>query len=181
MAFRVSVERSTVSFIGILLYVICCFSLDAFNICSLCLIFVSLSNMCLRRFLLGIFPVWDSLGFLSLGGYFLPHIRKFLNIIPSNIFSHPFLLSFFPGMLMMQMLGCLTNFNTWNCPRGHWCFTHLLFFAFLYSDLLYFHHSIFWLTYPFFYLSFSTVGSLQSVLNLSYSTVHYWLTVLYLF
>ena len=150
MTYGVSVERSTVSLIGILLYVICCFSLAAFNICCLCLIFVSLISMCLCMFLLGIFPVWDSLGFLNLGDYFLPHIRKFLNIIPSNIFSCPFLLSSSSGMFIIQMLGCLTNFNTSNCLRGHWCFTHLFFFPFLYSALLYFHHSIFQLTYPFF-------------------------------
>ena len=38
---------------GIPLYVICCFSLAAFNIFSLYLIFVSLINMCLAVFLLG--------------------------------------------------------------------------------------------------------------------------------
>ena len=32
---------------GIPLCVICCFSLAVFNICSLCLIFVNLINMCL--------------------------------------------------------------------------------------------------------------------------------------
>ena len=35
------------------LAVICCFSLAAFNICSLCLIFVNLINMCLGVFCLG--------------------------------------------------------------------------------------------------------------------------------
>ena len=60
---------------GIPVCVICCFSLDVFNICSLCLIFVNLINMCLGVFLLG-FPVWDSLGFLDLGDYFLPHFRE---------------------------------------------------------------------------------------------------------
>ena len=38
---------------GILLYVICCFSLVAFNIFSLSLIFISLITMCLWVFLLG--------------------------------------------------------------------------------------------------------------------------------
>ena len=37
---------------GIHLCVICCFSLAAFNICSLCLIFVNLINMCLGVFCL---------------------------------------------------------------------------------------------------------------------------------
>ena len=53
--------------------VICCFSLAAFNICSLCLIFVNLINMCLGVFRLGF---WDSLGVLDLGDYFLPHFGK---------------------------------------------------------------------------------------------------------
>ena len=38
---------------GIPLCVICCFSLAAFNICSLFLIFVKLINMCLGVFHLG--------------------------------------------------------------------------------------------------------------------------------
>ena len=42
LAWRVSIERSAVILMGIPLCVICCFSLAAFNICSLCLIFVKL-------------------------------------------------------------------------------------------------------------------------------------------
>ena len=52
LAWRVSIERSAVILMGISLCVIC-FSLAAFNICSLCLIFVNLINMCLGVFLLG--------------------------------------------------------------------------------------------------------------------------------
>ena len=50
---RVSAERSAVNLMGIPLYVICCFSLGAFNILSLYLIFDSLINMCLDLFLFG--------------------------------------------------------------------------------------------------------------------------------
>ena len=64
---------------GIPLCVICCFSLAAFNICSLCLIFVNLINMCLVVFLPWVYPVWNSLGFLDLGDYFLPHFREVFN------------------------------------------------------------------------------------------------------
>ena len=46
-------------------------SLAAFNSCSLCLIFVNLINMCLGVFRLG-FILFGTLGFLDLGGYFLP-------------------------------------------------------------------------------------------------------------
>ena len=50
LAWRVSIERSAVILMGIPLCVICCFSFAAFNICSLCLIFINLINMCLGMF-----------------------------------------------------------------------------------------------------------------------------------
>ena len=53
LACRVSAERSAVNLMGIPLYVICCFSLAAFYIFSLYLIFDSLINMCLGVFLFG--------------------------------------------------------------------------------------------------------------------------------
>ena len=49
LACRVSAERSAVE----PLHITCCFSLAAFNILSLCLVFVSLIVMCLGVFLLG--------------------------------------------------------------------------------------------------------------------------------
>ena len=54
LACRVSAERSAVKHMGFPLYVTCCFSLAAFNILSLCLVFVSLISMCLGVFLLGL-------------------------------------------------------------------------------------------------------------------------------
>ena len=53
LACRVSAEKSAVKHIGFPLYVTCCFYLAAFNILSLCLVFVSLINLCLGVFLLG--------------------------------------------------------------------------------------------------------------------------------
>ena len=52
LACRVSVEKSANNFMAVPLYVICHFSLVAFNILSLSLIFVSLITMCLSVFLL---------------------------------------------------------------------------------------------------------------------------------
>ena len=52
LAFRISAERSAVKCMGFLLHVTCCFSLPAFNILSLCLVFVILISMCL-----GVFPL----------------------------------------------------------------------------------------------------------------------------
>ena len=53
LACRVSAERSAVNHTGFSLYITYCFSLAAFNIVSLCLVFVSLITMCLGVFLLG--------------------------------------------------------------------------------------------------------------------------------
>ena len=54
LAFRVSAERSAVRHMGFPLYVTCCFSVAAFNILSLCLVFVSLINIVLVCFSLGL-------------------------------------------------------------------------------------------------------------------------------
>ena len=53
LAYRVSAERSAVKRMEFALYVTCCFSLAAFNILSLFLVFVSLISMCLGVFFLG--------------------------------------------------------------------------------------------------------------------------------
>ena len=51
LACRVSAERSAVKCMVFPLYVTCCFSLVAFNIASLCLVFAILISMCLGLFL----------------------------------------------------------------------------------------------------------------------------------
>ena len=53
LACRVSAERLAIKHMGLPLYVTCCFSLAAFNILSLNLIFVSLIDVYLGVFLLG--------------------------------------------------------------------------------------------------------------------------------
>ena len=53
LACRVSAERSAINHMGFPLYATCSFFLAAFNILFLCLISVSLINMCLDVFLLG--------------------------------------------------------------------------------------------------------------------------------
>jgi len=53
LACRVSAEISAIKHMGFPLSVTCCFSLAAFSILSLCLVFVSLISMCLGMFLLG--------------------------------------------------------------------------------------------------------------------------------
>ena len=108
LAWRVSIERSAVILMGILLCVVCCFSLAAFNICSLCLIFVNLINMCLWGVSPWVYSVWDSLGFLDLGDYFLPHFREVFNYYLLKYFLMVFLLVFFFWDFMIWMLGHFT-------------------------------------------------------------------------
>jgi len=72
----------------------CCFSLAAFNILSLCLIFVSLISMCLGMFLLG-FILYGTLYLLDLIDYFLFHVGE---IFKYNLFKNfliPFVFLFF--------------------------------------------------------------------------------------
>ena len=93
---------------GIPLCVICCFSLAAFNICSLCLIFVNLINICLGVFHLGFIlfgNLWVSWTWMIIS---FPILGKFSTIISSSIFSWSFFLSSSSGTPMIQMLGRLT-------------------------------------------------------------------------
>ena len=89
---------------GFALYVTCFFSLAAFNILSLCLLFVSLISLCLVLFLLGFILhgilcaswTWLTISFLILG--------NFLSIISSKIFSYPFFFCSSSGTPIFQML-----------------------------------------------------------------------------
>ena len=132
--------------------VICGFSLAPFNIYSLCLIFVSLINMCLGVFRLGFIlfgTLWVSWTWVIIS---FPILGKFSTIIPS-IFSWSFFLSSSSGTPMIRMLGHLTLSQ----KSLRLCSFNSFFFFSLCS--IYFHHSIFHLTYPIFCLSYSTVGS----------------------
>ena len=93
---RVSPEESADNLTGILFYVICCFSLVAFNIFFLSFIFLNLVNMCLGTFLL-VFLLYMTLCFLNLGDFSI--IGKFSDIISSKYFVKPFLYIFFSGPL----------------------------------------------------------------------------------
>ena len=89
LACRLSAEKSAESLLGVPLYVTYCFSLAAFNIFPLSLIFAPLQFVLLGSSLVDLdrdslcFCTWMSVSFLRLG--------KFLAIMPSNMFSAPFL------------------------------------------------------------------------------------------
>ena len=80
---------------GIPSCVICYFPLAVFNICSLCLIFDNLTNMCLGVFYLGFIlfgTLWVSWTWV---GYFLPHFREVFNYYLLRYFLMAFLFVFF--------------------------------------------------------------------------------------
>ena len=104
LAWRVSIKGSAVILLGIPLCVICCFPLAAFNICSLCLIFVNLINMCLGVFHLGFIlfgTLWVSWTWVIIS---FPILGKFSTII-SQVFSH--------GLSFCRLLLGLLWFKCW--------------------------------------------------------------------
>ena len=97
-----------------------------------------------------VYPVWDSLGFLGLGDYFLPHFREVFNY---------YLLKYF----LMVFLFVLFLWDSYDLDV--WAFNIVLevseivlisFNSFFFFPLcfIYFHHSIIYLTYPIFCLCF---------------------------
>ena len=114
---------------GFPLYVACCFSLAAFNILSLCLVFVSLISICLGVFLLGFILygtlcacwTWLTISFSMLG--------KFTTIISLKIFSYPFFFSSSSGTPIIWMLVHLI----WSQRSLRLC--QLFLFFLLYSAL----------------------------------------------
>ena len=154
LACRVSAEKSAVNIMGIPLYVICCFSLAAFNIFSLYLIFDSLINMCLGVFLLG-FILCGTLCFLDLIDYLLTHIREVFNYNLFKYFLSPFSFLFFfwdPYNLNVGAFSVVPEVSEMVLN-----FFHSFFFIVLCGS--YFHYFIFQVTYLFFYLSYSAIDS----------------------
>ena len=128
---------------GFPLYVTCCFSLPAFNILSLCLVFVrrdegawwaaihgvaqswtwlkrlnsssSLINMCLGVFLLGFILYGTICASWTWLTISSSILGKFSTIISSKIFSYPF---FFSSSVATPIIGVFDI--VWYCPRGFW-------------------------------------------------------------
>ena len=155
LACRISAERSSVNYMGFPLYVTCCFSLAAFNILSLCLIFVSLISMYLGMFLLG-FIVY---GFLCTSWTWLsisfPVLGKFSAIISSELFSDPFFFSSSFGTRVIWMLVHLILSQ--RSLRPILSSFHSFCFILLLSS--YFHHSVIQPIYGFFCLIYSAIDS----------------------
>jgi len=133
--------------------VFCCFSLAAFNILSLSLIFPSLISMCLSVFLGFILPgtfcvswTWLIISFPTLGNFSV--------IISSNISSIPFSLSSPVTPIMQIFVHLLLS------QKSQWLssFLFIIFFYILFSGNE-FHHSVLPVIYPVFCLRYSTVDA----------------------
>ena len=100
---RVSAKWSAIKCMGFPFYVTCCFSLAAFNILSLCLVFVNLNSMswCVSPW---VYPVWNSLCLLDLIDYFLFHVGENFNYNLFKIFSYPLFFSSSSGTPIIWML-----------------------------------------------------------------------------
>ena len=103
----------------------------------MCLIFDSLI-ICLWGVSPWVYLVWDSLGFLDFGGYFLPHFREIFNYYLLKYFLILFLFVFFWDTYDSNV-GCLAL-----SPRSLRLSSFLLILIFLFSSL--FH------LFPAFYL-----------------------------
>ena len=158
LACRVSAEISAIKLMGFPLYVICCFSLAAFNMFSLCLSFDSLIKYVLWHVSPWIFPVWDSLYFLDLINYFLSHIREVFYYNLFKYFLSPFLFLFFFWDPYNSNVGVLNVVP--EVSETVLISFHSFFLILLCSN--YFHYFIFQVTFVFFCLSYSAIDLLEN-------------------
>ena len=96
-----------------------------------------------------IYPVWDSLGFLDLGGYFLPRSRE--------VFTYYLLkYSLMAVLFVFFWDSCDLNVGALDIVPEASEVVLISFDSFFFFPLcfIYFHHSIFHLTYPIFCLLF---------------------------
>ena len=141
-AWRVSIDRSAVILMGILcvLFVVSPLLLLIFVLCVWSLL---IRLICVLGCFALAYPVWDSLGSLDLGSYFLRHFQEVFNFCLLKYFLKAFLFAFFFWNSYDSNVGVfhifpevsevvLISFNSFfSFPR---CY-------------IYFHHSTFHLTY----------------------------------
>ena len=155
LACRVSAERSVVKYMRFPLYVTCCFSLVAFNILSLCLVFVSFIrcvSWCVSPW---VYPVQDSLHLLDLIDYFLFHVGEIFNYNLFKTFFIPFLFLFlfwYPYSLNVGVFDIVPEVSETILSSFHSSYFILLFKC-------YFHHFIFQVTDLFFCSRYSAIDS----------------------
>ena len=154
LAWKGSVKWSHVTLIRILLYIICCFFISAFNICSLFLIFVGLIKTCLGMFLLQFIlygTLWTPWTWVTNS---FPILGKFLPYSP-QIFFHAFSIVFF---FWDYFDSNVVTLNVIPVVSKNVLISFYSFFCILLC-LSYLQHYIFQLTYPFLCLSDSAICS----------------------
>ena len=176
LACSVSAERSTVNHMGFLLCVTCCFSLAAFNILSLCLIFVHLISMCLGMFFFGFILYWTLCASWTWLTISFPRLGKFSTMISSKMFLYACFFCSSSGTRIIWMLVCLISKSS---LRLSW-FLYILFPLF-FSSAVIFTNLIFRIMYPFFCLSYFAMDSFLSVFSISNRVVCLCLFILYFF
>ena len=122
-----------------------------------------------------VYPLWDSLDFLDVGDYFLPHFREVFNYYLLKYSLMVFLFVFF--------------WNSYDSNVGAFNIVPEVSEIVLISFNSFFVFPLFLLFLPFYLLphlsyllpSYSTVDSLQSAFDFSYCINHYLLTLFYFF
>ena len=101
-----------------------------------------------------------------LGWVFLPYFRE---VFSYNLiyFLMPFPFIFFFGDIYDSKVGVLNGVSV----VSYVIFISFYSFFFIPLCFIYFHHSVFQFSYPFFCLNYSTVGSLHCIFKLSYCIV----------
>ena len=149
---------------GISLYVIYCLSLAAFNICSLCLIFIM--SWCVS---LWVYPIWDSLHFQDLAGYLLSHVWENFDYNLLKLFSH--ILSYFSSYsctpIIQMLLGLMFS------QRSLRLYSFLFYSFFLYSLLLQ--------LFPALYFPAQLFILLLQLFCHCFPLVYFWISVIVLF
>ena len=74
-----------------------------------------------------VYPVWDSLGFLDLDDYFLPHFREVFNYYLLKYFPMVFLFVFFFWDSYDLNVGCWT-LSQWSLRSSSFFLIHFSFF-----------------------------------------------------
>ena len=172
LACKVSDEKSTDRLMGALLRITNCFSLAAFKILSLSLIFGILIIMCLGVFLFG-FILFGTLSFLDLYIYFLHPV--------SEVFHHHFCKIGFPWLFLqipfplfslwyphMTMLFCLTLSQRFLILS---LFYWILFF---FTLLIVFCFHIFQISDLILYFIYSTFNSLYIFISVNVCVISDW-------
>ena len=115
-----------------------------------------------------VYPVWESLSFLDVSGYFVSHVRDVFDYNLFKYFLRPFLFPFFfcdPYDFNIGVLNVIPEVSETVLNS-----VHSFFFILLLSS--YFKPSIFQLTYLFFCLSYSVIDSFLCIFHFSYCVLH---------